>query len=178
MSGFAIFVVRVRDFCGPGSPAGPKFSATPPTCNWDSQGRSSAGPPAWSGLRGPRQGTGRGLFTGGVNGSGSWKVPSADSRKVLKTFRKVLKTFRKVSGGFRKVSGSFREQPVNNETRVSAGLAVHRLFTGCSRAVHGLFTGCSRKLPEDSKNLPGIRGRNLPASRAVQLPLAGSKEVP
>ena len=87
--------------------------------------------------------TGRGLFTGGVNSSGSWKVPSADSRKVLKTFRKVLKTFRKLSGGFRKESGSFREQPVNNETRVSAGLAVHRLFTGCSRAVHGLFTEAS-----------------------------------
>ena len=87
-----------------------------------------------SDLRGPRHGTGQGLFTGGVNDSGSWKVPSVDSRKVLKTFRQVLRTFRKLSGGFRSESGAcFREQPVKNETnRVSAGLAVHRLFTEAS----------------------------------------------
>ena len=36
--GFVIFLLRVRDFSAPGSLAGPRPSATPPTCNAGSQG--------------------------------------------------------------------------------------------------------------------------------------------
>ena len=121
----------------------------------------------WPTLRGPGQGTGQGLCTGGLDGSGSWKVSSKDSLKVLEIFRKL-------SESFQKVSGSFREQPVNNETRVFAGFEVHGLFTEASRKLPEAFG----KLPEDFKNLPRILGRNVPASRAVQLPLAGCTGVP
>ena len=55
---------------------------------------------------------------------------------------------------------------MNNKTCRSSSFVVHRLFTEASEN----FPEAPGNLPEGFKNLPGICGRNLPASRAVQSP--------